>query len=146
VGGGSIWNFNGTNWTEVASGIDGDLSAISGSSANDLFAVGETISTQDETLVEQWNGTTWSAVASAGAGDLTGVTTLSSGTAVAVGAVGIESNATAAAPESRVSDVHPDSTVAPPATSPVQVPVSDVVGVVPSDTVQPTADGPTRRR
>jgi hypothetical protein len=40
VGGGSIWNFNGTNWTEVASGIDGDLSAISGSSANDLFAVG----------------------------------------------------------------------------------------------------------
>ena len=35
-----------------------------------------------------------------GAGELTGVTILSNGTAVAVGAVGIESNATAAAPES----------------------------------------------
>ncbi len=100
----------------------------------------------DETLVEQWNGTSWSAVTSAGAGELAGVTTLSNGTAVAVGAVGIETNATTAAPESRVSDVHPDATVAPPATSPVQVPGSDVVGVVPSDTVQPPAAGTTRRR
>ena len=146
VGGGSIWNFNGTIWTEVVSGLGGDLFAISGSSANDIFAVGETISTKDETLVEQWNGTSWSAVTSAGAGELAGVTTLSNETAVAVGAVGIESNATTAAPESRVSGVLPNGSVAPPETSPVQVPGSDVVGVVPSDTVQPPAAAPTRRR
>ena len=103
AGGGSIWNFNGTNWTEVASGIGGDLFAISGSSANDIFAVGETISTTDETLVEQWNGTSWSVVTSAGRGELAGVTILSNGTAVAVGPVGIESNATAAAPAVRVA-------------------------------------------
>ena len=72
VGGGSIWNFNGTNWTEVASGLSGDLLAISGSSANDIFAVGETISTTDETLVEQWNGTTWSTVTSAARASSTG--------------------------------------------------------------------------
>ena len=71
VGDGSIWNFNGTSWTEVASGLGGDLVAISGSSANNIFAVGETISTTDETLVEQWNGTSWSTVTSAGAGELT---------------------------------------------------------------------------
>ncbi len=106
VGGGSIWNFNGTSWTEVASGLGGDLFAISGSSANDIFAVGETISTTDETLVEQWNGTSWSAVTSAGSGELTGVTTLSNGTAVAVGTVGIESNATTAAPASRPVSRH----------------------------------------
>jgi hypothetical protein len=167
VGGGNIWNFNGTNWTEVASGLSGDLFAISGSSANDIFAVGETISTVDETLVEQWNGASWSAVTSAGEGELTGVTILSNGTAVAVGPVGIESNATTAAPEARVSDVlpndrvappetsavqvpasivSPNGTSAPPETSPVQVPVSDVLGVLPNDTVAPPAVALTRRR
>ncbi|MGO9913281.1 MAG: beta strand repeat-containing protein [Isosphaeraceae bacterium] len=129
VGGGSIWNFNGTSWTEVASGLGGDLFAISGSSANDIYAVGETISTTDETLVEQWNGTSWSTVTSAGAGELNGVTTLSNGTAVAVGAPGIETNATTAAPASTsasgtsLSGVVPSSTVQLPATSTVRVPV-----------------------
>ena len=83
--------------------LGGNLVAISGSSANDLYAVGETISTTDETLVEQWNGTSWSTVTSAGAGELNGVTTLSNGTAVAVGAPGIETNATTAAPASSVA-------------------------------------------
>jgi hypothetical protein len=166
VGDGNIWNFNGTNWSEVASGLSGDLSAISGSSANDIFAVGETISTVDESLVEQWNGTSWSVVTSAGSGELTGVTILSNGTAVAVGAPGIETNATTAAPES-VSSVHanstaqapatspvpapgsvvsPNATVAPPATSPVQTPGSVALGVVPGDIVQPSSSAPTRRR
>ncbi len=170
VGGGSIWNFNGTNWSEVASGLGGDLSAISGTSANDLFAVGETISTTDEPLVEQWNGTSWSVVTSAnpsaGANSFAGVTTLSNGTAVAVGAVGIETNATAAAPAVIVSGVHPsgigqlpdaspvpvpvrtaapNATVAPPATSPVQVPVNLALGVIP-DGVFPPSASPTRRR
>ena len=57
----------------------------------------------DETLVEQWNGTSCSTVTSASSVELIGVTTLSNGTAVAVGAVGIESNATTAAPEIRVA-------------------------------------------
>jgi hypothetical protein len=171
VGGGSIWNFNGTNWSEVASGLGGDLSAISGTSANDLFAVGETVSTTDQPLVEQWNGVSWSVVTSAnpsaGANSFAGVTTLGKGTAVAVGTVGIETNATAAAPAVSVSGVHPsgigqlpgaspvpvpvptaapNSTVAPPATSPVQVPVIAALGVVPDDTAQPTAANRTRRR
>jgi hypothetical protein len=166
VGNAGIWNFNGTSWSEVSSGA-GDLTAISGSSANDIFAVGETISTVDETLVEQWNGTSWNVVTSAGAGELTGVTILSNGTAVAVGAPGIETNATTAAPESSVSGVHPngilqppqtspvqvpgsvvspDSTVAPPATSPVQSPVLVALGVVPDDIVQPSAGATARRR
>ena len=125
VGRGSIWNFNGTSWTEVASGLGGDLVAISGSSANDLFAVGETISTTDETLVEQWNGTSWNVVTSAnpstGANSFAGVTTLSNGTAVAVGTVGIETNATAAAPASTssVSGILPNNTVQLPARSTV---------------------------
>jgi len=128
VGGGSIWNFNGTTWSQVPS-AGGNLVAISGSSANDIYAVGETISTTDETLVEQWNGTSWSTVTSAGAGELNGVTTLSNGTAVAVGAPGIETNATTAAPASTsasgtsLSGVVPSSTVQLPATSTVRVPV-----------------------
>jgi hypothetical protein len=130
VGRGNIWNFDGTSWTEVASGLSGDLFAISGSSANDLFAVGETISTVDQTLVEQWNGTSWSVVTSAGAGELTGVTILSNGTAVAVGPVGIESNATAAAPAvsvakpaGTVSGAVPDGTLVPPAVAATTVAV-----------------------
>ena len=151
VGRGGIWNFNGTSWTEVVSGLGGDLFAISGSSANNIYAVGETISTTDETLVEQWNGTSWSTVTSAGSGELTGVTILSNGTAVAVGAAGIESNATAAAPETSpvratVNIVSPNGTLAPPATGPVQVPGSRVLGIIPSDPLQPPAPGPTRRR
>ena len=129
VGGGSIWNFNGTTWSQVPS-AGGNLVAISGSSANDIYAVGETISTTDETLVEQWNGTSWSTVTSAGAGELNGVTTLSNGTAVAVGAPGIETNATTAAParphprpRTSLSGVVPSSTVQLPATSTVRVPV-----------------------
>ncbi len=153
VGGGSIWNFNGTNLTEVASGLSGDLSAISGASANDVFAVGETISTTDETLVEQWNGTTWSTVTSAGAGELNGVTTLSTGTAVAVGAPGIETNATTAAPASTsaststpasttsLSGVVPGSAVQLPATSTVRVPVRVIS---PNITVQSPATGTAR--
>ena len=129
VGRGSIWNFNGTSWTEVAAGLGGDLAAISGSSANDLFAVGETISTTDETLVEQWNGTSWNVVTSVnpstGANSFAGVTTLSNGTAVAVGTVGIETNATAAAPASTssVSGILPNNTVQLPARSTVRIPV-----------------------
>jgi hypothetical protein len=169
VGVGNIWNFNGTSWTETSAA--GDLLAISGTSANDLFAVGETISTTDEPLVEQWNGTSWNVVASAnpsaGANSFQGVTTLSNGTAVAVGTVGIETNATAAAPAVIVAGVHPsgigqlpaassaqapvrtvspNGTSAPPETSPVPVPVSVALGVVPDDIVQPSAPTPTRRR
>ena len=129
VGGGSIWNFNGTNWTEVASGIGGDLFAISGSSANNIFAVGETISTVDESLVEQWNGTSWNVVTSAGSGELAGVTLLSNGTAVAVGPAGIESNATSAAPEVRVAVpagiiTSPANGISPPAVSAAAAPTS----------------------
>jgi hypothetical protein len=128
AGDSGIWNFNGTSWTQL-SAPNVFVNAISGSSANDIFAVGETISTVDETLVEQWNGTSWSTVTSAGAGELTGVTILSNGTAVAVGAVGIESNATTAAPEVRVAVAvsavaSPASGVSSPAVSAATAPTS----------------------
>ena len=125
VGDGNIWNFNGTNWTEVASGIErrpvrhlGLLGQRSLRRRRDHRDHGRdarrAVERHDLERRHQ-----------RGRGELTGVTTLSNGTAVAVGAVGIESNATTAAPESRVSGVHPDGTVAPPATSPVQVPGSE---------------------
>ena len=94
TGGSGIWNFNGTDWTKVAS-PNADLVAVSGSSAENIFAVGDGFSATNglETgfgnVAEQWNGTSWSAVSSANPGDiqdgLTGVATLSNGTVVAVG-------------------------------------------------------------
>ena len=71
----------------------GDLVAISGTSANNIFAVGHADLTGDPedggTFVEQWNGTSWSPVTSANPGatqdSLSGVTALSNGTVVTVG-------------------------------------------------------------
>ncbi len=151
-----IWNFNGTTWSHVPS-AGGDLASISGASANDLFAVGETISTTDQPLVERWNGSTWNVVTSAnpstGANSFSGVTTLSNGTVVAVGTVGIETNATTASPaflgsgtvandfvvtpatsatQVTSGPVSPDGSSALPETRPVQVPGGDALDVLPS--------------
>ena len=72
--------------------VDGQLTAVSGSSANDVYVVGE------GDLVEQWNGTSFNVVSATGTAGFTGVATLSNGTAFAVGGNGIETNATTAAP------------------------------------------------
>ena len=123
---GGTANFNGTTWTQVPDAVGGDLADITGSSPNNLFAVGETISATDEPLVEQWNGSTWSVVTSAepnaNADSFTGVTTLSNGTTVAVGSGFIESNATTAALAALGAVALPDATVAPPASSTVPLP------------------------
>ena len=104
-----IENFNGTSWTVVPASV-GDLVAISGTSANNIYAAGYTTTAAGPrvSVVEQWNGTSWSAVASAnpnGILDVTGVTALSNGTVVTVGNTSgtggggfIETNATTAAP------------------------------------------------
>ena len=103
--GAAVWNFNGTAWTEVAT-LDGQLTAVSGSSANDVYVVGE------GDLVEQWNGTSFNVVSATGTAGFTGVATLSNGTAIAVGGNGIETNATTAAPA--VSVATPASSVSAP--------------------------------
>jgi hypothetical protein len=142
---GGTANFNGTAWTQIPDAVGGDLVSIAGTSANDLFAVGETISTTDQPLVEQWNGTSWSVVTSAnpstGANSFSGVTTLSNGTAVAVGTVGIESNATTASPASSVSGILANSLITPSATSPVQAPGSIVS---PNGIITPPATSPVQ--
>jgi hypothetical protein len=126
VGDGGTANFNGTAWTQVPDAVGGDLAAITGSSPNDLFAVGETLSTTDEPLVEQWNGSTWSVVTSAepnsNANSFSGVTTLSNGTTVAVGSGFIESNATTATPAFRPSAVVPLNTGGTPVANNLQMP------------------------
>ena len=133
VGGAGIENYNGTSWSVVAAPV-GDLVAISGTSANNIFAVGHAdLSGGPEdggTFVEQWNGTSWSPVTSANPGatqdSLSGVTALSNGTVVTVGdsfpGAFIETNATTAAPASRVST--PASTVSPPAVSAAATPAA----------------------
>ena len=93
-GGAGLWNFNGTTWSQVAF-PNADLVAISGSAANNIFAVGSGFSATNGlttgfgTVAEQWNGTSWSAVTSANPSAnqdaFTGVATLSNGTVVAVG-------------------------------------------------------------
>ena len=72
--------------------MQGQLTAVSGSSPNDVFIVGE------GDLVEQWNGASFNVVSATGTAGFTGVATLSNGTAIAVGGNGIETNATTAAP------------------------------------------------
>jgi hypothetical protein len=140
--GGGISNFNGTTWTQFPP-ASGDLVSISGGSANNLFAVGETISTTDQPLVEQWNGSSWSVVADAnpggGVNSFSGVTTLGNGTAVAVGTVGIESNATTASPAFRPSASLPINAAGSPVTLTVQVPG---LGVSPDGTAAPPESSP----
>jgi hypothetical protein len=172
VGVSGAWNFNGTSWTQVLPSV-GDLVAISGTSANNIFAVGDAVTPDGPldgvTVVEQWNGTSWSSVTSANPGDiqdsLSAVTVLSNGTVVAVGNANpgggfIETNATTAAPESvsRVSSVAgsrtvPQTAIATPTTSHgaavtapasvVQGPTSVALGVIPDDG---TVQGPSATR
>jgi hypothetical protein len=117
-----VENFNGTSWTQVAT-VSGQLFAISGSSANNVYAVGESIATTDEPLVERWNGSTWSVVTSANpsavANSFSGVTALGNGFTVAVGSVGIESKATSGSPAFLSSNVVANGSLSSPATSPV---------------------------
>ncbi len=136
--GAAVWNFNGTAWTEGTT-VPGQLTAVSGSSPNDVYVVGE------GELVEQWNGTSLNVVSATGTAGFTGVATLSNGTAFAVGGNGIETNATTAAPAVsvatpaiRVSGAVANDTVTPPtvatttaATKPAGS-VSDAVTVPPA--------------
>ena len=88
-----LQNFNGTSWS-VVSDPDANFSGISGTSASNIFAVGETPGDppggpETLTFVDQWNGTSWTQVTSANPSTtqdgLNGVTTLSNGTVVTVG-------------------------------------------------------------
>ena len=109
--------------------------AISGSSANDIFAVGET----GWTLVEQWNGTSWSVVTATGTAGFTGVTTLSNGTAVAVGGNGIETNATTAAPAVSVAKTGGSASGTVATTTAATKSASSDSGVVPNAVAVPPA-------
>lgn len=87
--------WNGTIWSIVPSpnrsgATASDLNDVSCSSSTSCFAVGgDSISTGDETLVEQWDGTSWSIVASpnaTGSGtELVGVTCRTAASCSAVG-------------------------------------------------------------
>ena len=151
----------------------GDLVAISGTSANNIYAAGYTTTAAGSrvSVVEQWNGTSWSAVASAnpnGILDVTGVTALSNGTVVMVGNTSgtggggfIETNATTAAPATSASvpasgaSFAPTDTVTPSMSGgatlaapkiTVQGPTVVVLGVLPDGTLQGPTVAPTRRR
>ncbi len=162
VGGAGIENFNGSSWTVVQPSV-GDLVAISGTSANNIYAAGYTTTSAGDrvSVVEQWNGTSWSAVTSAnpnGILDVTGVTAVSNGTAVMVGNTAgtgsggfIETNTTTATPAiargSVASGVLPADSLSPPAAAPTTPGAGSVVlGVLPDATVQgPTIARPWRR-
>ena len=98
VGSGSIWNFNGTTWSQAAfsnGNTANTFAAISGTASNNIYAVGDGFSSSNGlqtgfgTIAAQWNGTSWSPVTSANPGNnqdgLTGVTAFSNGLVVAVG-------------------------------------------------------------
>ena len=166
-----LQNFNGTSWTTVSE-PDAGFSAISGTSANNIFAVGRTSESFNGTFVDQWNGTSWTQVTSANPGTdsdaLNGVTILSNGTVVTVGSSDpggalVETNATTAAPAtaSRVStpassdSVSRTGIVTPPKSDAVtlaapagtvQSPNVVVLGVVPDGTVEGPTEDPLRRR
>jgi hypothetical protein len=166
-----LQNFNGTSWS-VVSDPDADFSAISGTSASNIFAVGQTSGSFNGTFGDQWNGTSWTQVTSANPGadsdTLNGVTVLSNGTVVTVGSSDpggalVETNATTAAPASvsGVSTPASSASVAPtvtvtPSTSgrvTISAPASApqglggvVLGVVPDGTPQGPLAFTTRRR
>jgi hypothetical protein len=94
TGGAGLWNFNGTSWTQAAS-LNANFAAISGSSADNIVAVGSGFSSTNGlatgfgTVAEQWNGTSWTPVTSANPSSnqdaFTGVVAFGSGSTVAVG-------------------------------------------------------------
>jgi hypothetical protein len=58
-GNGGVYKYNGTSWSEDASmGVVGGLNDVWGSSATDVWAVG------NSGLILRWNGTSWSTVSS----------------------------------------------------------------------------------
>jgi hypothetical protein len=88
------YHWDGTAWSLVATpslGVSADLFAVSGSTANDAWAVGFSIlgRRNHSTLIEHWNGSAWSvnstSVVTGYAAQLTGVTDLSPSNAWAVG-------------------------------------------------------------
>lgn len=89
-----IERWDGAAWHLLSSPGSGSLNGVAAISANDAWAVGSALSTQQtslrETLVEHWNGATWSLVASPDPGAtnniLNGVAALASNDVWAVGA------------------------------------------------------------
>jgi hypothetical protein len=88
-----IEHFNGTSWSIVTSPVPpgGSLAGVAAVSANDIWAVGSIMGTNnvDRTLTLHFDGTSWSVIASPnatpGGNELFGVTILGGGTVAAVG-------------------------------------------------------------
>lgn len=81
------------SWTVVASPANGQLNGVATVSANDVWAVGQTLA--PGTLAEHWNGTAWSVVPTpnpiAGSDRLSAVTAVSTKDVWAVGVVSFSS-------------------------------------------------------
>ena len=88
------YHWNGTAWSLTPTpslGVNGSLTAVSGSSATDVWAVGSTVLSgyrQHASLYEHWNGSAWSVVTGPGAG-LNAVADLGATNAWAVGTLGL---------------------------------------------------------
>ncbi|HTD19848.1 MAG TPA: hypothetical protein VK667_09995 [Ktedonobacteraceae bacterium] len=89
-----VEHYNGSSWSVVSSPSPGsflnNLSSVTAISANDVWAVGDSVSdSQHHTLIEHWNGTTWSIVNSPNQGTNTnvlfGITAISANDLWAVG-------------------------------------------------------------